>query len=451
MSEAEEALLAVAGQEPTTPATIETVEGGFVFRLKEWIEQPEQVHMEDRGDAGMAMWMGHPVNVVNDFEPRSLWGLRGGEKFTVLDARMHVDDGSNFLPLQRYEASRLLDGAHVNGPDTKAVAVRYDFSRPDAGWLATPGIATRAGLLEAWQDELCSGLIWTPHEGESIHRLAHRFPTTLTALLHLWTGRSIDITRTQILLPDGQWYPLVEAREPQPARRRPTDLLDLSSLDLGTVATWLDVAHRMGPVPHIAVHEGLPVQAGAQVIATALESFHRRLEGGVRRFPPEITTGQLARAKKAARNAAVESLAEVAVDLSTVRQAFDEALGHIDEPTYADRLHQLLPDVAAAAPGLLGPDLSAWIDTMKEIRNVQSHGTPKHDAFDQDEISRYYVHQSSGRWALKILLLRQLIDDDRLRDALARSNTFHYSLANLDREHLWSGFSAYDTFTKSQP
>lgn len=430
---------------------METVKGGFVFRLKEWIEQPQQVHIEERDGAGMAMWMGHPVNVVNDFKPRPLWGLRGGEKFTVLDARMHVDDGSNFLPQQRYEASRLLDGAHVDGPDTRAVAVRYDFARLDAGWLNTPGIVTREGLVEAWQDELCSGLIWTPHEGESIHQLAYRFPTTLTALLHLWTGRPIVITRTQILLPDGQWYPLVEAREPQLGRRRATELLDLSSLDLATVATWLDLAHQMGPVPHIAVHEGLPVQAGAQVIATTLESFHRRLKGNARRFPPHITTGQLDRAKKAARNAAVESLAEAAVDLATVRQAFDEALGHIDEPTYADRLHQLLPDVAATAPGLLGPDLSAWIHTMKEIRNVQSHGTPKHDAFDQDEISRYYVHQSSGQWALKILLLRQLTDDDRLKHALARSNKFHYALANLDRECLWSGFSAYDTFTKSLP
>lgn len=135
MPEAEEAFLAVVGQEPTAPATMETVEGGFVFRLKEWIEQPQQVHIEDRGGAGMSMWMGHPVNVVNvvnDFKPRPLWGLRGGEKFTVLDARMHVDDGSNFLPQQRYEASRLLDGAHVDGPDTRAVAVRYDFARLDA-------------------------------------------------------------------------------------------------------------------------------------------------------------------------------------------------------------------------------------------------------------------------------------------------------------------------------
>ncbi len=440
----------MVGQEPTVPATMETVEGGFAFQPKEWIEQPQQVHIEDRGDAGMAMWVGHPVNVVNDFEPRPLWGLRGGEKFTVLDARMHVNGGSNFLPQQRYEASRLLAGAHVDGPDTRAVAVRYDFARPDSGWLNTPGVVTREGLVEAWQDELCSGLMWTPHEGESIHWLAHRFPTTLTALLHLWTGRPIEIERTQVLLQDGHWYPLVEAREPQQARRRSTDLLALSSLDLGVVATWLDLAHRMGPLPHIAVHEGLPVQVGAQVIATALESFHRRLKGGARRFPPQVTTRQLARAKKVARNAAVESLAEAAVDASTVRQAFDEALGHIADPTYADRLHQLLPDVAAAAPGLLGPDLSAWIHTMKEIRNVQSHGTSKHDAFDQDEISSYYVHQSSGRWALKILLLRQLVDDDRLKDALARSNTFHYSLANLDREHLWSGFSAYDTFIKSR-
>lgn len=439
-------LLGKPGQEPTTPATLDVADELFHLRPEKWIEEPRQLNLR-RSNGQLTFDLGNPRGVVADFEPRPLWGLYDGRPFTVLDARMSVEVGGSILPRQIYEAGCILWDAHIEGPYSPAKAVRIAFLLRRAGWANEDPITSDQGRLSAWSQENRPGLTWEPSGTYTAHDLTQRFPPILTTLLHLWTGEPTSVCAIHLRLEEVGWCTLELLHDPTENSNR--SFLDLNKLGLRVVANWLMQAQCLGPLPFLAVGNVGPLQSDAQMLATALEGLHRRLNPTATRFTASVTRKQLNRARHQASGAAVAALDGI-VDATVAKKAYDEALSHVNQPSYAERLAKMLPRIEMLAPGLLGPSLTDWIADMKDLRNVQSHGLQNHDDFGEDEISRYYVMASSGRWALKILLLLALTDDDeQMKSALRNSDQFMYTLANIDRETYWKSFSAYQKFLHS--
>lgn len=372
-----------------------------------------------------------------------LWGFEGARPFTVLDARMRV--GFDLL-LQKYEATHILWDAHIRGFDTPAEAVRIALPIRWTGWANEEPVRMDDGHVSAWSDGNQPGLVWVPDKPNTVRNFTQRFPPIVTTLFQLWTGNKTTPCTIQIRIENVGWCTLKSTLVPSASLTQP--LLGLDKLTLLVVSKWLLMQHILGPLPFMAVHDGTVLQVDTQMLATALEGSHRRLNPGAKRFQGLVSNGLLNRARKAATEAAVAVLTGT-VTAADAKLAYNEALGHVTEPSYAARIAELLPGIERVAPGLLGPSISAWIDDMKDLRNVQGHGLKTHDDFGETEISRYYVLASSGRWVLKILLLLELIDEEHIALALLESEQFKLALANIDREMYWKDFSAHGYFLEA--
>ncbi|MFK0040777.1 HEPN domain-containing protein [Paenarthrobacter sp. NPDC090517] len=438
-------LLGTPGQEPTTPATLSLEDQCFRLRPEKWVEEPQQVSLRRTSDH-VTFDLGNRRGVVEDFEPRPLWGLEDGNPFTVLDARMSVELGTRFAPLQVYETESILWGVHVDGPNSHGEAVRLSFSLSRGDWVNDEPITLAGGRLSPWSQGNRPGLTWEPSSRHTVHSLTQRFPTLLTALFHLWTGSPTGVCVTQVHMQAKGWCDWEFVQDAPPVASR--SLLPLNKLDLKVVAVWLSKAKKLGPIPFVATEDRGVLQVDAQMLATALEGLHRRLVPDANRFNPPLSRNKLEKVKSQATNAAVVALEGVA-DASVAKRAYNEAMSHVDQLSYAERLTEMLPRVNRIATGLLGPSLESWINATKDVRNVQSHGLPEDDEFGEEEISRYYVLSVSIRWALRILLLLELVDDALIRSALQDSDKFMYALANIDREDYWKDFSAYEAFLNS--
>jgi hypothetical protein len=443
MTETRRILLGTAGQIPATAGTLEVAAGHYRLRPGKWIEEPQQVSIK-RSGGSISMSYGNRQGIVADFQPRPLWGIEEGRPFTVLDARMTIKDGFTFSPTQVYEAGSILWGAHVEGRDSAAQALRVTFSLPWTGWSDDEAATLDQGRLSHWNDGKAPGLLWEPSQPHTVHNLTQRFPPLLTALFQLWAGYPVHTEESQVLIHAVGWCPVESAWSPQGGPQR--SFLNLGDLTVRKIACWLEMARELGPLPFIAVRGSETLQVDAQMLATALEGLDRRWRPEARRFDGVVSKKQLNRARRQASQAAVEALDGI-VEATLAKRVYDEALGHVQEPSYAEHLAELMPRVERVAPGLLGPSLSAWIQDMKDLRNIQSHGLRTHDDFGEEEITRYYVMSSSGRWALRLLLLLKLVDDDDLvRAALRDYDQFMFALVNIDRERYWENFSAYQTF-----
>ncbi|MCX8454604.1 HEPN domain-containing protein [Paenarthrobacter ureafaciens] len=444
MDDPRDVLLGMPGLEPTIPAELSKVSGSFELRPERWIEDPQQVKRRVI-DGNVIFDLFERRGVVADFEPRPLWGIEGDRPFTVLDAKMSLI--SNFvggLPAQVYQADQVLWDVHIDGPDSFADAVRLAFSLPRSGWANDETIELPEGRLARWHHDNRPGLTWEPSTSHTVKNLTQQFPAILTALFHLWTGSQTSISAIQVCIPGKGWCPLEILREAPSVASR--SFLPLNTLDLTVVGTWLSEAKKLGPIPFVANEDRGVLQVDAQMLATALEGLHRRLVPDANRFIPKLSNAKLEKARKQARAAAMLAL-KGSADEETTKTAFNEALLHVDEPSYSLRLTSMLARVERVAPGLLGPSLGSWIKDAKDLRNVQSHGLTRDDDFGEHQISLYYVLAVSSRWALRILLLLHLTDDDALiRSALEDSDEFMYALANMDREAYWKDFSAYETF-----
>ena len=438
------------GQDHKVEADVALSGGRFTFEVKQWVEQPEQVSLEQNPETGtVRLTRRGRHEVVADYKPRILWGEQDGKPFTVLDARMHLKNSLISLPIQVYEAYSLLRGAHVHEYEAPAEAVRVAFSLNHGGWLQGEPVDIPTGRISPWNTPEGAGLMWEPNEIgtelQSIHYLSQRFIPLVQALLELWTDEKVGIQTVDVYLKEIGWCTLESGRDHSAkAPRHP--LLNERDLTMDTLAQWLQLVDQLGPLPFLAIADRVHLQSQAQVMTTALEGLHERLYPGTYRFT--VSDRQRRKAISSAAEAAAKVLANSDVDTEVAKQAYRDALTQAHRPSYVARLKELVPPVEATAPGLLGPSTHEWIKDIRDIRNTLSHGADQDDDFGEPEISRYYVLSESARWVLRIRLLLELVDEKSLQAALWHYDRFMFALANIDREQYWPNFSAYDHFSK---
>lgn len=455
MEDGEAVLLGTAGVWPDVPATISLTTNGYTVKPRSHIEKSRQQSSRRSGTNTVITVSGHPPDTVQDYLPRVLWGLdKRGMLFTLLDAKMEVH-----LTLEHvYTGCVVLHGVHIRDGQVPVSGVRVSFPLAEPpGWLSQVPANSDVGELAPWVvGDGRAGIQWRPQAHRSLHRMMVRDTEPLRALLSLWTGQPVRLERRlEVELPGKGWHMLDNLSvQPQMPALTTSHLLPLSQLTLEVLARWVHLASRLGPLPYMALRPTRVLQPDAHNIAAGLEGIHRRLMPGRTRLGSGgklegVDEDLLASARRAAVDAAVYALGDAAERLVEVRQVFEGALSRVHEPSYKDRMMELLPQVKDVAPGLLGPDVKRWIRDMEAIRNIQAHQLPKHDDFGEEEISLYYVLEASGRWVMRILLLLQVASPADVSRALRRSSQFQHSLANMDREQHWRNFSTFDTFTHS--
>lgn len=376
-----------------------------VIRLPEWkfLEKPQQLDIKESKGRWTSIGVGNRQGMVADYRPRVLWLTINGTPATLLDAKMKIEERTGWFEgmRQRYTGSRLLYGAHLGSDEDPVGTIRFALNaKIHKTWANQEELRFAAGTVRPWvrEDELL-GIEVSLDEPLGLGELERRTLVPLQALFALWTHRNVTSGRVEFESPVHGWLAAHDFHPLDPPKMTQSKLLPLFELSTNTLARWLDVASRLGPIAEMSLHHTGTIQVDALVTAAALEGCHRRL---VR----DLT-------KKVDYRIRVEELAEKVEDL---------------------------------IPGLLGPDRHEWAIAVKNIRNEQGHVFAIIDNFDEAHISRYYVHHKGAEWVLRLFLLLQVVDKDVLSKQLKDCDKFWFTLANIDREQFWPDFSAYETF-----
>ena len=443
--------LAGPSEEQRVSGTLEYEDGAFLLTIQTgaMLGKPRQITVT-QGEASMLITHNSdPANVVADHAPRTVHGtLDDGILVTLIDAHMSIHESAS----QIFRGHRAVHGAHLTGPDPDVQEVRWAVRGVQMpGWHSQTPVKTRGGEIGPGDDDEPTGLAFRAEDPGSLRTMTERLPDAVDALVSLWTAREAAHDLVRLRVPDGTWcgYEPIRAAIPHSDG---SSLLPSGQLDLSTISRWIELQPALGQIPFITIAEQTILQSDAHLMATALEGLHRRLYRGAKPFKDLGSLGSrpLKEARSLAVRAAMDRLAqETLPDLENARQRFTSALSHINEPSYSERLKELLTPVLDVAPGLVGPSVGEWIKGMTALRNDQSHQLDPTNTFEEDDISEYYVLSVTARWALRIRLLLELVTPDAMSKALHESITFAYALAHVDKEGLWRNYSALATFRNS--
>lgn len=381
-------------------------DGTYTLDLEQFCFMPRQITPLPSGYSISA----DARHIVADHEPRCILAEFDGQRLMSFpEAHMQDVLGLPARVTQQMKGQRYLDGAHLSfASPVEGIRWVWDLAapglRPDQNDLWTEREPTRvrlpiSGTLRRIVEGNDCGMEYTPDDSVPLYDLISGVQGPSTVLAGLWCRRRPPaIIRTWVLA-SGTFHEYVAPAEPV-GRIPKSDLLPVQNLTGHKIATWLEMAHGLEPLPYIAAVQLdlMPLQATAQVLTTALEGLHKRLS------PPS-------------------------------RRRVD----------YAVRVEDLAKELEEVAPGLCGPpDLERWKKTVKDIRNDQSHQSLTR--FHGAEADRYYAASLAVRNVLALRMLLLLVPADALRDALAGSRSVQCDLANMDQAGLYPGFSALDTF-----
>lgn len=442
---------------PQKRGTLHLAKNGLKV-ITEGIARQPQSYSFSIGD-GAASWAlthsGRPEDAVADNTAVPLLAtLDDGRKITVRDARLAAEPP---IGTQDILGTKILLGAHAPTRATTFAAARVALPKAVVGRGIFRGSAPLEVALGDVTGELRAGvddsgwLQLTLDGGFTEMEWERRFWNRCLTLLRLWTNAALREDRIQLALSaDGTWADLIRigSNEPEPFNHRES-LLPPHTLTIDTMATALALFDELAPVPDVASrHMVYTVTLELAVLANAscLEGLHRGTPSGRRPFPAIKKPRPIAKA-------AALAAADVAVQLGVLKHEhaaaavarLTETFSFFTEPTFAERLEELLPPVEYVAPGLIGQDRGFWISSVKNARNLEAHRLaktpPQRKANHEQHIDHYYQLAVSTEWVLRISLLLHLgVDPETLHARLLDHRNFLFALANMDISRFaWPG------------
>ncbi|MFJ4030144.1 HEPN domain-containing protein [Paenarthrobacter sp. NPDC089989] len=426
---------------------VEFADEGYALRLSGFCFPPKQVEILD---GGAIRYGSAPDQIAADFAARVILGRLDDESLvTLLDAHMQPGPDVTSSYAQFFTGKRWLHGAHISGDDEEIHGIRWSWPvlASAVSWTTeaeVPGPVP--GQLAPWVHEQKAGLTFKPGNPSPVGVLIQDVQVVAAQLLGLWTQKPVPSPLvTEIYLEAHGWCSYVPEQEKEQKLLRSSALLPLRKLGLKEMASWLALAAKVDPFPYIANFGPSVVQVDAQVLVTALEGLHRRLHSEVRPFH-EVSVRGVQRAMKAAREAGIRGLVtEGLTDESIADKVLRDALSYVDQPSYHSRIVELVSPVMEVAPGVCGPELNSWLGIVKKIRNEQSHQLL--GAFGSAELGNYFVATISCKWVLVLRILLEIVSPKDLKEAVTRSQSYIYALANMDEEHIWGEPGALGTFS----
>ncbi|MFK4119110.1 HEPN domain-containing protein [Streptomyces longwoodensis] len=178
-------------------------------------------------------------------------------------------------------------------------------------------------------------------------------------------------------------------------------LLSMYDLGIHGIARWISRHAKISPIPGlvaniVSLSQSRDIENQVLELATSFEGLHRRLYPNVQR----ISKSKADELRRAARRS-------VPVEFQAI---VNEALFHLHDPTYHERLAYLLGEVGSVAPNIVG-NRESWLKQVKNARNGFAHQLPN---VKMGSIEALDALGQSLRWSLTFLLLRQTGIDDTL-------------------------------------
>ncbi|MER6725766.1 MULTISPECIES: HEPN domain-containing protein [Streptomyces] len=230
----------------------------------------------------------------------------------------------------------------------------------------------------------------------TISQLINQYIGPVIQLVTLCTSKDASPTSIEVKdSSDARWCLVHHAvvKEAHEKRKPLYPLLTLEDVGILGVAEWISSYPQVSPIPALvsniaASDHGRTVENKVLELAASLEGLHRRLYPQVRR----MSKTQADRVRRMARDSVPEEYARIVND----------ALFHLYDPTYHERLVQLLDDVEEIAPGIVG-DRDQWLHQVKSARNGFAHQLPN---AGKGDIESLHALSQSLRWVLTFRLLR---------------------------------------------
>ncbi|MDX3106782.1 hypothetical protein PW035_38595 [Nonomuraea angiospora] len=396
----------------------------------------------------------------------TLVGLSDAGRSEVIGGVVH-DPGE-----QRFRAEYMLMGPHQSGPEAKFTMARLQLRHLDS-WAVLPGIAME--LSEDWGQITAryerqaeesvpvadgaklslsaevtlreptlygagfqrSAELWLDDPtGLTVTEWWRHFVAPMSELLTMTVGASCPPVALK-LHREGtdEWielhHPLLEKADGAPALRPHEVFLTRKQLTLDHLAAWLAVSVSVAPIPALVAETinspSRPLPSQLAEMAIAAEGLHRRLSPEAR----VMTRNQKNRARRRAAKA-VSPL---------VRERVREALGHIEAPSYMERLRYLTDLTCEAIPDATRPDEShsaaGWEQRIKQVRNGFAHQSPVTDGDIENDTEwrEQVVLLRTLYWVLATALLtRTGLDSSQIR---TRTQSYEPYRALVRKARLW--------------
>jgi hypothetical protein len=244
----------------------------------------------------------------------------------------------------------------------------------------------------------------------------------ICTLLTLATGERIRPSDVQLSPDPGTWWPVYSASQVDDNPAVADPLIPLLDISIEVLATWLDRAHVLGPLPAgvASVWEtNMAVETQVLILTTIAEGLHRALHPETLRFTHEQG--------KTIQTAATEAVREIAADAADAVSGY---LAHVHEVGYGTRLQDFAGRAEELVPGITG-DPKRWKSLVYGARNKYAH-QPSTDWLEETSIDRVLTVTQSLSWVLRLILLDQAgLDPGLIADRFQRSQSYGFFLSDV--------------------
>jgi hypothetical protein len=313
----------------------------------------------------------------------------------------------------------------------------------ESGSLEVDTVATvkaidvHGGEIRRWNRIGLTGL-----SGWTLEETFLFFVLPMKTLMTLLSGQEARVLAVEVQIED-QWFEVFGRYVDGAARdARPEKTPMMLGADVFTaerVVAWLDVVHKLSPVPNVVAAaiagEFTTVDTRALVMATSTESLDRRLRPDQREFGEDVI------------EEALEILHGTAIAEGLRKKILDAVDTYMHEPSMPKRVAELAENVARVAPDCVGRT-NRWKQAVTGMRTRGAHGLAYGGAgarpglnaphgepdaarggepvdkvagpdADADDLVRLHTLALSVQWALRIRVLQACgVPDDDLAAAL---------------------------------
>lgn len=235
------------------------------------------------------------------------------------------------------------------------------------------------------------------------------------------------------------WRKVHKADESVPRGTR--ELLDSTHLSAERFAHWIDFRWRSGALDAAAIDgfRGVSIHTEVLTLAAVAEGLHRRLFEEKKRVPA-LSTDDIAQARRAARQAALDLVSELDrkgrepladADFVEFKSAINDAFAFINDLTFRTRMADLAMTAQAAIPNIIS-EFADWPKAVRDARNIIAHqGTQPYSATIDDFHDLLIALGYSLSWVLRtVLLVEAGFDGETLWDAYRNFVRYTHHFAN---------------------
>lgn len=315
-------------------------------------------------------------------------------------------------------------------------SVDIDYAAPDPMEWPLDGLGGVITIEPAWTlpQPTVSGVTiethawacWKISTGRTLDDLMRDLVVPTATLLTLLFNEDCPVLALQVH--DGvsdRWLDVYGPVVQDPPESRPkAPVLSLTQFGLSSLASWLDGFAALSPLPQLVAAAtnatGRSVQNQLLELAAAAEGLHRRLHPHDRQLSPEQVADD------------VEALAAASMSAPTKEVLRSALTTYLWEPSYPQRLRDLLRETADAAPGVAGKQ-TKWRSRVVNARNGFAHSLPR--SSHGEDFFAWFTLTKSLRWLLLARLLLEVgLPPKAVGQALRGSNDYSNFLSAARRD-----------------